>query len=195
MCAVRRSLQWLMPRTRGRGRRGQPSGPAPGPEGSPRHTAAAAGAPAPQAAASSAHASRGLPCAQAEPEQEPGVEATPPLTAGLTGSAVSPAQAVTSGALPAAAPVSHLYPTSGPFYTVWALPGAGPPSPAGVHTGPQAYDYILSRIPGGRYRPGVDRLRRYATYEEARAAYLLEAVRHGLSDRYCSLYRHPQPWI
>ena len=74
----------------------------------------------------------------------------------------------------AGGPVSH----EGHAYVVWRLPGAAEDL-RGVHAGGlRGWAAITAAIPGGRYRPGADRLRRAETLSAAIALYEEEAERH-----------------
>ncbi len=65
------------------------------------------------------------------------------------------------------------------YYAVWHVRG-GLVEVRGVHGGDiAAWEFIERSIPGGRYRSGTDRLRRYPSLSEAIDAFYLEAQRHG----------------
>ena len=67
----------------------------------------------------------------------------------------------------------------GHAYAVWRLPGSAQDT-RGVHAGgPRGWRAIASAIPGGRYRPGTDRLQRAESLSAALAVYEAEAERHG----------------
>ena len=75
----------------------------------------------------------------------------------------------------AGGPISH----RGHAYAVWRLPGAVEDL-RGVHAGGlRGWRAITAAIPGGRYRPGADRLRRAETLSAALTLYEAEAERHG----------------
>ena len=76
----------------------------------------------------------------------------------------------------------------GRSYAVWAVPGCQSPNIIGVHSGPRAWEHICSCIPGGRYRPGTDRLRRFPSVADAWAGYYAESNAHpaALEPRACS---------
>ncbi len=65
------------------------------------------------------------------------------------------------------------------WYCVWRLRGATV-DVRGVHQGTiVAWHRITQHIPGGRYRRGSDRLRRYGSLQEAIDAFYDEAETHG----------------
>ncbi len=65
------------------------------------------------------------------------------------------------------------------WYCVWHLRGATF-DVRGVHQGTiSAWHQITQHIPGGHYRSGSDRLRRYGSLQEAIDAFYGEAQRHG----------------
>ena len=75
----------------------------------------------------------------------------------------------------AGGPVSQ----KGHAYAVWRLPGAAQDL-RGVHAGGlRGWRAIAAAIPGGRYRPGTDRLQRAESLTAALAVYEAEAERHG----------------
>jgi hypothetical protein len=64
------------------------------------------------------------------------------------------------------------------WYAVWRVPGALYPV-VGLHAGDiSAWSRIVGAIPGGRYRSGRDRLRRYGTEEQAIDGFYAEAPGH-----------------
>ena len=96
--------------------------------------------------------------------------------------AASSSSASASGAASSEAPPARRRAST--CYAVWVVPGARA-AVVGVHvprSGGSCWNSVRVLIPGGHYRPGLDRLRGFGSQEEAVAAFREEAGRHGVEQ-------------